>query len=89
MGNWHDLILDTIIKTRLNSLFTSVGCLAEPKTLNDPKFDLVTPRTLNFTKFELNGLENPENYLRDSHLIKTHKLIPCFQTYTQKSKQQL
>ena len=76
MGNWHDLILDTIIKTRLNSLFTSVGCLAEPKTLN-------------FTKFELNGLENPENYLRDSHLIKTPKLIPCFQTYTQKSKQQL
>ena len=32
------------------------------KTMNDPKFDLVTPRTVNSTKFVLNDLENPENY---------------------------
>ena len=31
------------------------------KTLNDPKFDLVTTRNFSSTRFELNGLENPEN----------------------------
>ena len=29
------------------------------KTLNDAKFDLMTPRTLNSNKFKQNGLENP------------------------------
>ena len=38
------------------------------KTLNDPKFDLVTPRTLNSTKFKLNGPENPENYPQEIHI---------------------
>ena len=33
------------------------------KTLNDPKFDLVTPETLKSFLFEQNGLINSEHYV--------------------------
>ena len=35
------------------------------KTLNDSKFDLVTPRTLDSTKFEQNDPENSKNVDRE------------------------
>ena len=46
-----------------------LGCLADPenpKTQNDPKFDLVTPSTLNSSKFEQNDLGNAENFTQEN-----------------------
>ena len=34
-------------------------------TLNDLKFDLVTPGALNSTKFEQSDLRNPEKYTQE------------------------
>ena len=46
------------------------------KSLNDPKFDLVTPRTLCSTNFEQNVPQNWELSPRYSHSMKIPNLSP-------------
>lgn len=45
----------------------SLATLNTLKTMNDRKFELLTPRTLNATKFGVNDLKNTENYPQEMY----------------------